>query len=194
MAFDTKDLLKDIVFKEKIHSNILTFHTTWGLFSPKEVDAGTKLLLANLAVNPKDQILDLGCGYGSIGLSLAKLAYEGTTHLIDKDFVAIEFARKNAQINGIENVKIYLSNAFSSVTPNVKFDVIVSNLPAKVGKEMLWIMLDGAKEHLKPGGALYVVTIAGLKDFIKRNFQETFGNYEKIAQAKGYMVAKGVRE
>lgn len=166
----------------------MTFYSTWGLFSPKEIDEGSALLIKNVDVGESDQILDIGCGYGSIGLTLAKLAPHGKIHLIDKDFVAIDYTKKNAHINHIDNCEIYLSNGFSHV-PDIQFDTIVSNLPAKVGKEFFWILLENSKKHLKPGGKIYVVTISGLRKFIKRNFIEFFGNYEKIDHNKTYTVA-----
>ena len=83
--------------------------------------------------------------------------------MIDKDFVAVEYAKKNAEVNGIKNCKVYLSNGFSKA-PDMKFDLIVSDLPAKVGREFLRILLEDAKSHLKPGGRIYVVTISGLRE------------------------------
>ena len=180
-------------FKQDIRINItlrgfpLTFYSTWGLFSPREIDEGSALLIDNVEVASSDKLLDIGCGWGVIGLTLAKLASQGKVHLIDKDYVAIDYAKKNARINHIDNCEIYLSNGFSNV-PDVQFDTIVSNLPAKVGKELFWIILHDAKTHLRPGGKLYVVTISGLKEFIKRNFKEIIGNYEKVAQNKTYSV------
>lgn len=184
---------KDIVFYENLREFNLEFHTTYGIFSPKEIDEGSRLLINNLTINKNDDNLDLGCGYGAIGLTMAKLAPDGKTHLIDKDFVAIEFARKNAEYNKIKNAEIYLSNGFSNV-PNVKFNNIVSNLPAKAGKEMYYIILQDTKDHLKLGGRFYVVTVAGLKDFIKRTFKEVFGNYEKVIQSRNYIVAVASRQ
>ena len=74
-----------------------------------------------------------------------------------------------------------------------EFDVIVSNSPAKVGKEMLYIYLFDALEYLKPGGSFYIVTITGLRQFFKRGFLEVFGNYDKIKQGKTYTVARGIK-
>ena len=77
------------------------------------------------------------CGYGPLGLTLARLAPDGTSVLIDKDFVAVEYSKKNAQINNIKNVEIFLSNGFDQIGKR-KFDLIVSNLPAKTGKELYY--------------------------------------------------------
>ncbi len=85
-----------------------------------------------------------------------------------------------------------LSNGFNEI-PKQQFDVIVSNIPAKVGKEMLYIYLFDALRYLKPGGSFYIVTITGLRQFFKRGFSEVFGNYKKIKQGKTYTVARGIK-
>jgi len=138
-------------------------------------------------------ILDLGCGYGPIGIALAKDLPDGEIHMVDKDFMAIEYAEKNAAANRTRNCKAYLSNGLAQVPKDARFDIIISNIPAKVGKELLQIIMQDAKRHLKPGGRFYVVTIAGLRTFIKRHFKETFGNYKKLQQSKGYAVAVAER-
>ena len=86
-----------------------------------------------------------------------------------------------------------LSNGFGQV-PALRFDTVVSNLPAKAGNEMLSIILHEARDHLREGGRFYVVTISGLKGYIKRNFREIFGNYKKVKQGKTYTVSLAVRE
>lgn len=190
---DIHNLRKDIIFEAKLKGHNFVFHSTWGLFSPKEIDKGSLMLIDQVDIKPTDLTLEMGCGYGPIGLAIAKMSPQGKVHMIDKDFVAVDFAKKNAQLNGIQNCDIYLSNAFSNV-PAIEFDNIVSNLPAKVGKELLFLILNDAKDHLKKGGKFYVVVIAGLKDYIKRNFKEVFGNYEKLKQGKTYMVAVAIKE
>jgi len=189
---DIRKLKEDIAFRANLLGDDFTFKSTWGLFSPTEIDEGTKFLLDYLEIQSGDVSLDIGCGYGALGLPIAKKSPQGVTHLVDKDFTALEYAKKNAALNGITNCEIYLSNGFSAVPHDAKFDLIVSNLPAKVGKELFWIFLDDAKRHLKPGGRIYVVTISGLREFIKRNFQEVFGNYEKVKQGAAYTVGKAV--
>ena len=190
---DIHNLRKDIIFKAKLKGHNFVFHSTWGLFSPKEIDKGSLMLINQVDIKPTDLTLEMGCGYGPIGLAIAKMSPQGKVHMLDKDFVAVDFANTNAQLNGIQNCDIYLSNAFSNV-PAIEFDNIVSNLPAKVGKELLFLILNDAKNHLKKGGKFYVVVIAGLKDYIKRNFKEVFGNYEKLKQGKKYMVAVAIKE
>ncbi|MBI4225767.1 methyltransferase [Candidatus Roizmanbacteria bacterium] len=188
LGADINRLKGDIIFTKQLRGFPFTFHSTWGLFSPKNIDEGTELLINNIAINPEDISLDLGCGYGAIGLTVAKLSAKGSVHLIDKDFVAIEYANKNAKVNKIGNCKIYLSNGLSHV-PDIHFDNIFSNVPGKVGKELYWIMINDAKKYLKKGGKLYIVFISGLKDFFKRNFKDVYGNYTYIASSKTYTVA-----
>ncbi|NKB70080.1 MAG: methyltransferase [Candidatus Latescibacteria bacterium] len=186
-------LRQDLVFSEQLQGHQLRFHTTWGLFSPRGVDAGSRLLIDQLEVGPEAVCLDLGCGWGPIGLTLARLAPRGQVHLVDKDFVAVEYARTNAQANQLDNCQIYLSNGFSHVTAD-RFDLVVSNLPAKVGNEMLGFIMHDAWQRLAPGGHFCVVTIAGLREYIKRNFREIFGNYRKVKQSRGYAVSLAVKE
>jgi 16S rRNA G1207 methylase RsmC len=186
-------LREDIVFSDTLCGHTLSYHTTWGLFSPRGIDAGTRLLLDHVEVNETDDCMDLGCGYGPIGLTLARMAPRGQTCLVDKDFVAVEYSARNARINGITNAESFLSNGFSAMGDR-RFHVITSNLPAKVGKEMLYLYLYDAFEHMHPGGRLYVVTITGLRRFIERGFKEVFGNYDKLKQGKDYTVAMAIRE
>lgn len=187
------ELKQDLVFSERLLGRELTFHTTWGLFSPKAIDDGTKLLLEYMEVTPTDRVLDLGCGYGPLGLALATKATQGSVHLVDKDFIAIEYASKNAQLNGLTNTRAYLSNGFVSVPADQKFDVVVSNLPAKIGGELLNIFLHDAHDRLAPGGRLYVVTISGLREYIKRHFLDVFGNYAKLKTSGTYTAAMAKR-
>ena len=190
---DIEEIRKDVIFQKYMRGMDFTFHSTWGLFSPREIDAGSRLLIEYMQINETDISLDLGCGYGPIGLTMAKLAPQGKVYMVDRDFVAVEYAKKNAALNGLTNCEVFLSNAFSNVTNDMKFDVVASNLPAHVGKELLYVILSDAKRHLKKGGRLYVVTIAGIRAFIKRNFVQVFGNYKKVKQGKSYTVALAVK-
>lgn len=188
-----EQLKEDRIFTARIRNADFTFHTLWGMFSPKGIDEGTYLLHHSMHVEPTDTILDLGCGYGALGIPLAKDVTEGSVDMVDANFKAVELANKNISVAGITNAKAFLSYGFSEIPEDKKYSVIVSNLPANVGREMLFIMLSDAREHLVEGGTIYVVTIAGLRQFIKSNFEKVFGNYEKVSQERGYTVAKAVK-
>lgn len=182
-------LRKDISFVATLRNRDYKFCSTWGLFSPREIDAGTRLLLKHIDINSNDNCLDLGCGYGPIGLVMATEASDGETILLDKDFVAIDYSTKNLQLQRIENAKALLSNGFDAVTNAGQWNLIASNIPAKVGKEMLTIYLHDAFKLLAPGGRFYVVTVNGLRQYMKRNLTEVFGNYKKLKQGSNYTVA-----
>ena len=179
---------QDIQFSATLADQHLHFKTTWGIFSPREIDDGTELLLKYIQLEKDDDCFDLGCGYGPIGLTMAKLAPQGQTLMVDKDFMAIEYTKKNARLNKLDNVTAQLSNGFQHIDPKQQFNVIASNVPAKVGKEMMSLMLHDAYQHLAEGGKIYLVTVNGLRQYMKRNLKEIFGNYKKIKQGKTYTI------
>lgn len=190
---DLQRLREDIVFTETLRGVPLRFYTTWGLFSPKAVDEGSRMLLDYVQVENTDNCLDLGCGYGPLGLTLAALASEGKSVLVDKDFVAVNYSQKNAQHNGLTNTDILLSNGFDHIGDQ-DFQVIVSNLPAKTGKELYYLYFYDALQRMTPGARFYVVTINGLRQFVKRAFKEVFGNYKKLKEGSTYTVALAIKE
>ncbi len=187
------ELKKDLQIQTELMGAPLSFATTWGVFSPREIDSGTELFLKYLTIQEEEVALDIGCGYGPIGLAIAANAPKGEVHMVDKDFVAVDYANKNAQNNGFPHAKAYLSNGLSAVPKDIQFSTVVSNIPAKVGKEMLSIMLHDVHRQLKPEGQFVVVTINGLRQYMKRNFMEVFGNYEKVKQGKDYTISRAVK-
>lgn len=190
---DVDHYRKDMLIKDELCDQPLQFYTTWGLFSPKSIDAGSRLLLDHIQINPEDHCLDVGCGYGPLGITLASKAPKGKTILIDKDFVAIEYSKKNIELNHLTNCEALLSNGFNQLA-NQRFNLIVSNLPAKVGNEMLSLFMIDAYNHLEPGGRFYVVTISGIRRYIERSFKQVFGNYKKVKQGKTYTVALTIKQ
>ena len=150
--FDRNDIVnlkKDIEIVVNLLDNEFTLNTRWGVFSPRSIDEGTMLLMKHIEVDVSDICLDLGCGYGPIGLALAKHCTKGEVHMVDKDFVAIELANNNANLNNLSNAKAYFSDAFLQVPSEIKFDQVISNLPAKVGREQLSIILYDALGCIK---------------------------------------------
>jgi len=191
---DIPKLKKDLSIQTTLLGHDLTLKTRWGVFSPRAIDEGTLLLMKYLDINEHDKCLDLGCGYGPIGLSVAKSCPQGEVHMVDKDFVAVELSNNNAKLNHIDNAKAYLSDAFLSVNKDNYFDQIISNVPAKVGREQLSIILYDAYDALKPGGKITFVTINGLRNFIKDNFKSVFGNYKKLKQGQKYTISQAIKK
>jgi len=191
---DIQTLKQDIRFEAIQRDMTISFASTWGLFSPREIDSGSDLLLKYLEIQANERILDLGCGYGALGITLAKEATQGHVLMVDKDFVAVDYARKNIALNKLLNAESLLSNGLAQIPSDKKFTTVVSNVPAKVGKEMLAIFLYDIQQHLEPGGQLVVVTINGLRDYMKRMFTETFGNYEKVKQGRDYTISRAIKE
>lgn len=185
---DPRNLRRDLVFEDNLLGHALTFHTTWGLFSPKGIDDGTRLLLDHLEVRPDDRALDLGCGYGPLGIAIARSAPQGSCLMVDKDFVAVEYANANARRNQAANATAMLSDGLRHV-PGQTFSLAVSNLPAKTSKEHYYIFFNDIHDNLAPGGRFYVVVISGLRQFIARTFMEVFGNHTKVKQGRNYTVA-----
>lgn len=125
---------------------------------------------------------------------MARLAPEGVTYLVDKDFVAVEYAQRNAELNGITNCRAMLSDGFGAFSEEQRFDVVASNLPAKAGNEAYYLLFTDAFAHLVVGGRLYVVTLSGQRRFIERAFHEVFDNYEKVKQGRAHTVSLAVKQ
>ncbi len=189
-----EDLRKDLVINTSLAGHSVRLHSTWGLFSPRAIDEGSVLLLDHLDVKSDDIALDMGCGYGPIGLSIAQRATQGSVHMVDKDFLAVDYANANAERNKLPNARAYLSNGFSHVESDLPLSLVVSNLPAKVGNEFFQIMFADAHQRMQPGARIVVVTINGLRGFIKRSFNDVFGNYDKVKQGKSYTISMAIKE
>jgi 16S rRNA (guanine1207-N2)-methyltransferase len=190
--FDVERLRADIEFEARLRGQDLRFATRFGLFSPRAIDEGTRLLLDHIEVNPSDDCLDLGCGYGAIGLTLARLAPQGRTVLVDRDVVAFEYARRNIEANALTNAEALLGDGFEHLAER-GFDLVASNLPAKAGNEALYLLLADARAHLKPGGRCTVVTLSGMRRFIERAMLEVFGSYDKVKQGRTHTVSTAIR-
>lgn len=184
----------DIRFSQNVLGSPFNFTTTWGIFSPEKLDDGSLMLLDYIDFQDDDSSIDLGCGYGVLGMTAARECPNGKHTLIDKDFMAVEYAKKNCQANGLHNVDVHLSNGFNHVNQDKTFSLVMSNLPAKVGKEQHYLYLLDAYNRMEEGGRFYVVTINGLRQFMKRAFTEVFGNSEKVKQGKTYTISLAVKD
>ena len=160
-----KSLVSDKELTFNYHRRPLRFRVSQELFSSYQIDAGTRLLLKTVsdlaASDSVRKVLDLGCGYGPLGLALAKVQPRRQVHLVDRDALAVEFTRANAQLNGLKNSVAYGSLGYDDVLHN-DFDLILSNIPGKAGRPAIASLLLDARHVLSPQGIAAVVVVPPL--------------------------------
>ena len=164
-----------------------TFLTDSGVFSKKMVDYGSQVLLNTLDFEKGKTLLDLGCGYGPLGISLAKVQDVKPT-MVDINNRAIDLAKQNAQKNGVE-ADIFQSNIYEKV--NGTFDYIISNPPIRAGKQVVHTIISESINYLKVGGNLTIV-IQKKQGALsaKAKVEEVFGNVEVLKRDKGYYILR----
>ena len=163
------------------------FMTDYGVFSKKGLDFGTRSLLETIDVSKiQGKVLDFGCGYGPIGIYIAKTT-NSEVHMIDINRRVLGLARKNVSLNHV-NVNIYESNIYENVKE--KFDFIISNPPIRVGKEILYKILFQAKDYLNTNGELWIVINKdqGAKSVAKDLEKESF--VDIVNKKKGFYIIK----
>lgn len=164
-----------------------TFLTDSGVFSKKMVDYGSQVLLNTLDFEKGKTLLDLGCGYGPLGISLAKVQGVKPT-MVDINNRAIDLAKQNAQKNGVE-ADIFQSDIYEKV--NGTFDYIISNPPIRAGKQVVLTIISESINYLKVGGNLTIVIQKKQgAPSAKAKMEEVFGNVEILKRDKGYYILR----
>jgi len=184
-AHDIHELRVDLLGEK------MTFLTDAGVFSKKMVDFGSQLLLKCLEVNQGETVLDVGCGYGPLGLSLAK-AYGVQATMVDINNRALDLARQNAERNKVE-ATIFQSNIYEQVEGT--FDHVISNPPIRAGKQVVQEIIEKSKDFLETGGDLTIVIQKKQgAPSAKSKMEEVFGNCEIVKKDKGYYILRSVNE
>ncbi len=168
---------------------LLRFTTDAGVFSRGELDAGTRLLLDALPENLSGEILDLGCGWGPIGISVKAVRPEASVTLADVNLRALALSRDNAKRNGIF-VECLESDGFSALEGRL-FDAVLTNPPIRAGKQVIYRLFADARDHLKAGGSLYLVIRKqqGAESCI-RYLKTLFSSVEKVSRSGGFWVIR----
>jgi 16S rRNA (guanine1207-N2)-methyltransferase len=135
---------------------LLTFVLDRGVFGAHGLDPGTALLIEHLTVGRADQVLDLGCGWGAVGVAAARSAPEGHVILTDVNRRAARLARLNVDSNRATNAEVRVGDLFAPV-PGERFDLIATNPPYRAGRPLILRLLAEAPDHLRPDGRLLLV-------------------------------------
>lgn len=162
--------------------------TEAGVFSRERVDRGTRLLIKHMAVYAGDRVLDLGCGYGVVGIVAALLTPQGRVTLVDVNRRAVTLARENVALNRIPNAEVLHGDGLAPVTGRA-FDMIALNPPIRAGLSVVERLIRAAGDHLATGGRFYLVgrTRQGVVR-ISEKMMQVFGNVEEIAKGGGFRL------
>jgi len=177
-----------------LRSTLFRFKTDNGVFSKREVDFGSRLLIESfvmpLASGP---VLDVGCGYGPIGLSIAKTNVTRAIHMIDVNERAIDLAKENAELNHIKNVDIYESDRLLNVK-EINFAAILTNPPIRAGKKVVHDIFEQSFHRLTESGELWVVIQKkqGAPSAIEK-MKELFTDVVVVDKDKGYFIIKATK-
>jgi 16S rRNA (guanine1207-N2)-methyltransferase len=189
--FDNDETLahREISFSYKLFGETFTLRSDAGVFSKDGLDDGSRLLLETIAkTDLGTEILDLGCGVGPIGLTLAKLDPSRHLTLADVNLRALECCKANAAALGVEDrVDIIESDVYSNIATS--FSTIVTNPPIRAGKKVTYAMYAGAVSHLNEGGSLIlVIRKAQGAPSCQRYLETLFPSVSVVAQHKGYRI------
>ena len=187
-----KSELRNIVYKYQ--GLTMSFFSDNGVFSKDKLDFGSTLLLETVFQhinNDNLDILDVGCGYGFMGVSLAKIKKAQVT-MCDVNKRALHLAEKNAAENGVsDSVKVIESDIYQNITDI--YDLIITNPPIRAGKNVVYGILDGARDRLKVKGELWFVIRKdqGAKSTIK-HVEENY-DVEVVTKSKGFYIVKATK-
>jgi len=181
-------------FQVEVLGKKFKFITDFGVFSKGELDDASRLLIETFgSLDLLGDILDVGCGYGAIGVALASNRPDSQIHMVDVNRRALELAKRNADLNSIKNIHAYESNCYDNI--NTKFANIVSNPPIRAGKKVVHQILEEAPLYLEDGGSLTIVI--GKQhgaESAQKKMREVFGNVERIKRKKGFWILQSIKE
>jgi len=177
----------------RVRGHPFAFRTDAGVFSRSALDRGTELLLEAVELGPCESILDLGCGYGAIGIVAAHLSEGGRVILTDVNERAVALARANVAANGIRNAEVRMGDLYAPVA-DLFFDHILCNPPIRAGREVVDRMIEEAPSHLLEGGRLWMVvrTRQGA-NAIQARMSQAFGNARVVKRGSGFKVLRSDR-
>lgn len=178
-------------FAVELDGLALRFATDAGVFSRTELDPGSRLLIRSLGPLT-GRVLDLGCGWGPVGLFLARKNPGAQLVLADVNSRAVQLAQHNIEQNGVRNAQAVVSDGYAGLSGS--FDHVVTNPPIRAGKQLIYALFDESLERLIPGGSLTLVIRKqqGAPSALK-HLSETFGSARVIERGGGYWIIQAFK-
>ena len=184
---EQESALNKKIISANIRGNSLKFYVGSGVFSKTRVDKGSLLLANSAVIEDTWRVLDLGCGYGPVGIAIAKAFPSAKMLLSDVNKRAVGLAKMNIKLNNLHNAHAIQSDRFENIKE--KFNAILLNPPQSAGKDLCLEMIELSKNHLEKGGLFQMVArhnIGGRE--LEKRMLEVFGNVQEIAKKSGYRI------
>jgi len=167
------------------------FLTASSVFSKRKIDSGTRLLIESMVLPEKGCVLDVGCGYGAVGITVAKLNPKLHVVMTDVNARAVRLAKKNVVLNRVTNIEVRYGFFFEPVA-DLKFNSVLSNPPVSAGMEAVKSIVLGAPHVIAPDGSFQLVIRSKIgAKLLPALFAKTFGNCEVVARESGFRVLMG---
>ncbi len=179
------------IIKTTLRGRNLQFLTSSNVFSKRRVDLGTRVLIEAMFLPKTGNLLDIGCGYGAVGITAALLNPGLSVFMTDVNVRAVRLTRRNAEVNRVSNVDVRLGYLYEPVQ-ELQFDCVLSNPPVSAGMETVKAIISGASNVMASGGSFQMVVRSkiGAKT-LPNAFIDAFGNCEILARESGYRVLMG---
>lgn len=171
----------------------IAFHSDAGVFSRDNVDYGTRVLLETMhEITGVERLLDVGCGYGVIGISQKLMHPTWKVDMVDVNSRALDLAKQTIADYGLEDIDAFISDCYARVKG--EYDLILSNPPIRAGKKVVHAILEGAFGHLAPHGRLRIVIQKKQgAPSAKAKMEAVFGNCTILKRDKGYYILESVK-
>ena len=170
----------------------LTYTTDHGVFSRQRLDYGSRVLMDAIDIGNAKSMLDVGCGYGTMGIALKSVHEDLQVLMTDVNKRAISLAKENIKCNNLEGIDVIESDVYENV--HDRYDLVISNPPIRAGKKVVSAIISGSYDHLNEGGRLVIVIQKKQgAPSAKKLMEEIFGNETVIKKDKGYYILQSYK-
>jgi len=187
-AAHPKSKAKFGLIRTYLHNMHFEFLTASGVFSKKRVDLGTRLLIESMVLPKEGYVLDIGCGYGAVGIAAATFNPRLRVIMVDVNERATQLAKRNIEINGVSNAEVRRGHLFEPVR-GLTFNCILSNPPVSAGMDTVKAIISEAPEHMASKAQFQIVVkskVGGKR--LQTIFKKAFGNVAILARKSGYRI------